>query len=131
MLQIDKMSRQPVYGQIIESIEKEVLLGYLKEGDQVSSVRDLSKELGINPNTIQKAYQELDRDGITFSTPGVGTFISPGATRKIKKKKIEYLLEIEKISGELAIAGIEENRTIEAVKQGYKRISEKGVNKND
>ena len=131
MLQIDKMSRQPVYGQIIEAIEKEIILGYLKENDQISSVRDLSKELRINPNTIQKSYQELERDGITFSSPGVGTFIAAGALAKIKNKKISYLLEIEKISGELAIAGIEENRTIEAVKQGYKRISEKGVKKND
>jgi Predicted transcriptional regulators len=131
LLQIDKMSRQPVYGQIIEAIEKEIILGYLKENDQISSVRDLSKELRINPNTIQKSYQELERDGITFSSPGVGTFIAAGALAKIKNKKISYLLEIEKISGELAIAGIEENRTIEAVKQGYKRISEKGVKKND
>lgn len=74
MFQIDIMSRIPVYEQLIRQTEKFILLGVLKEGDKLPSVRQLSAELSINPNTIQKAFTELDRRGIIFSVNGRGEF---------------------------------------------------------
>ena len=64
MFMIDPMSRQPVYEQIIRQMERFILSGMLAPGDQLPSVRSLSLELSINPNTIQKAYSELDVRGI-------------------------------------------------------------------
>ena len=61
MFQIDIMSRIPVYEQLIRQTEKFILLGVLKEGDKLPSVRQLSAELSINPNTIQKAFTEVSR----------------------------------------------------------------------
>ena len=61
MFVVDVMSRVPVYEQIIKQVEEQVLTGILKEGDKLPSVRSLSVKLSINPNTIQKAYTELDR----------------------------------------------------------------------
>ena len=61
MFQIDIMSRIPVYEQIIRQTEKFILIGVLNAGDKLPSVRQLSAELSINPNTIQKAFTELDR----------------------------------------------------------------------
>ena len=61
MYQIDVMSRTPVYEQIIRQTEEFILKGVLKPGDRMPSVRTLSVELSVNPNTIQKAIAELDR----------------------------------------------------------------------
>ena len=73
MFQIDIMSRIPVYEQLIRQTEKFILLGVLREGTKLPSVRQLSAELSINPNTIQKAFTELDRRGIIFSVKGTGS----------------------------------------------------------
>ena len=72
MFQIDALSRVPVYEQLVDQMEKLVLSGLLKAGDPMPSVRSLSLDLLINPNTIQKAYSELDRRGILMSVPGKG-----------------------------------------------------------
>ena len=76
MFQIDNMSRTPVYEQIITQVEKFILGRLLSAGDQLPSVRSLSVELSVNPNTIQKAYGELDVRGIVTTVPGRGCFVS-------------------------------------------------------
>ena len=69
MFQIDTMSRIPIYEQIVEQVEYFVLNGILKEGEQIPSVRNLSVQLSINPNTIQKAYFELDKRELSVPFP--------------------------------------------------------------
>ena len=64
MLVIDKFSRKPIYEQVIEGIERDIVTGILNEKDQLPSIRELSAMLSVNPNPIQKAFQELDRNGI-------------------------------------------------------------------
>ena len=64
---IDSMSRQPVYEQIVDQVEQMILSGLMRPGEQLPSVRSLSLELSINPNTIQKAYAELDGRGIIYT----------------------------------------------------------------
>ena len=75
MFQIDSLSRTPVYEQIITQAEQLVARQILKPGDPLPSVRTLSITLGINPNTIQKAYSELDRRELTISVAGKGCFV--------------------------------------------------------
>ena len=76
---IDSMSRQPVYEQIVDQVEQMILSGLMRPGEQLPSVRSLSLELSINPNTIQKAYAELDGRGIIYTLPGRGGFVSQNA----------------------------------------------------
>ena len=75
MFVIDVMSRVPVYEQIINQVEEQIMTGILKEGDKMPSVRSLSVKLSTNPNTIQKAYSELDRRQMIVTVPGKGSFI--------------------------------------------------------
>lgn len=75
MIEIDYKSRDPIYLQIIHSIKKNIMLGNLRENDQLPAVRQLAVDLGINPNTVQKAYRELDREEITYTVPGKGSFV--------------------------------------------------------
>ena len=66
-LQIDKFSRTPIYEQVIDGIEREILTGELKPNSPVASVRALSVQFSVNPNTLQKAYTELERRGLCYS----------------------------------------------------------------
>jgi GntR family transcriptional regulator len=66
----------PIYLQIVVLIKKRIIQGLLKPGDKIPSVRELAEEVKVNPNTISRAYQELERDKITETKRGMGTFIS-------------------------------------------------------
>lgn len=76
MFSIDLTSRIPIYEQIYDKIVSLVVSGTLKENDQLPSVRSLAKDTGVNPNTVAKAYQELERNGLIYSVPGRGSFIA-------------------------------------------------------
>lgn len=89
MFTIDNMSRIPVYEQIVQQAEVLLLSGKLKAGDAMPSVRSLAADLGVNPNTIQKAYGELDHLGMTTSVPGRGSFVREDAMDQL----IAYLNE--------------------------------------
>lgn len=76
MFSIDSRVRIPIYEQLYKRVLELVVKGILKEDEQLPAVRVLAKEIGINPNTVQKAYQELERDGIIFSQPGKGSYVA-------------------------------------------------------
>ena len=122
MLVIDKFSRKPIYEQVIEGIERDIVMGILREREQLPSIRELSTLLGVNPNTIQKAFQELDRNGIIVSGQGRGCFVADQASIKIKEKLSVKITEIESIAAELARAGIEEEKLISAIRRAYADI---------
>ena len=76
MFSIDLTSRVPIYEQIYNKIIELAVSGTLKENEQLPSVRNLAKDTGVNPNTVAKAYQELERKGVVYSVLGRGSFIS-------------------------------------------------------
>ena len=76
MFSIDLTSRIPIYEQIHDNIISLIVKGTLSENDQLPSVRALAKNTGVNPNTVAKAYLELERNGIIYSVPGRGSFIA-------------------------------------------------------
>lgn len=109
MFLIDPMSRCPVYEQIIGQVERFVLSGVLKAGDQIPSVRSLSVTLSVNPNTIQKAYVDLDRRGILQTVPGKGCFVSPDAYRRLSEDKQRTgLARFDELVHELSLTGVAE-----------------------
>ena len=66
----------PPYLQLVQQVRQAVLLGYLKDGDQLPMIREAVEQLAINPNTVSKAYQQLDKEGLVAAQPGVGTFVT-------------------------------------------------------
>lgn len=124
MLVIDKFSRKPIYEQIVEGIERDIVMGILREREQLPSIRELSSILGVNPNTIQKAFGELDRNGIIVSGQGRGCFVADNAAEKIKEKLSARITEIESIAVELARAGIEEETLLDAVRRAYQNTKQ-------
>ena len=106
MFQIDALSRKPVYEQLVEQTERFVLSGTLKPGDQLPSVRNLSVQLSINPNTIQKAYVELERRGLTVSVAGKGCFIRSRVDDAVRRYQEKKLAELEDLLKELKTSGL-------------------------
>lgn len=120
MFRIDPLSRQPVYEQLIDQLEKLVLTGLLPAETQLPSVRSLSLELKINPNTIQKAYSELDTRGIIYSVPGIGCFISPQAVDLLKTHARQKLTPFCTLAAELALGGVKQEELVACIEKIYK-----------
>lgn len=79
MFNIDSTSRTPIYEQLKVQITKLAVLGIINPNEQLPSVRNLAKQLSVNPNTVSKAYQSLEVEGIIYSVPGKGSFVSENA----------------------------------------------------
>ncbi|NLZ39476.1 MAG: GntR family transcriptional regulator [Firmicutes bacterium] len=80
-------SNLPIYTQIINLLKTQIAAGKLSGGDKLPSVRELAKELKVNPNTIQRSYQELEREGLVFTQRGMGTFVTQEQTKMQALKK--------------------------------------------
>ena len=119
MFRIDPLSRTPIYEQIIEQLEDLVLSGAISPNDPIPSVRSLSLQLKTNPNTIQKAYSELDSRGIISSVPGKGCFVCANAKNILSKRALRHIEEISELCKKLKLAGIGEEEIISAVKQAF------------
>ncbi len=117
MFWIDIRSQTPIYEQIKQRVIELISLEILHPGDSLPSVRSLARELGINPNTVQKAYQELESENIACSITGRGSFISaePNMRNLLKDRK---LLAVEKalLDGKkFGVTRPEINRVVETV----------------
>ena len=119
MYQINPMSREPVYEQIINQTEKFILTGVLSAGDKMPSVRNLSVELSVNPNTIQKSFSELDRRGLIFSVPGRGSFVSEKAREALEASQRNNIPEIRRKITELKLAGVDKEEILKIVDEIY------------
>ena len=90
MISLDYQSRTPIYEQIVNEIERYIALGILKPNEKLLPIRELATELGINPNTVKKAYEELENKGAIVSISTKGTFVASNTDmvleRKIKDK---------------------------------------------
>src|SRR5215212_1951988 len=75
-LHLDATSGLAPYLQLVRQVRHALRLGLLREGDQLPTVKEVVAELAINPNTVLKAYRELERDGLVAARPGVGTFVT-------------------------------------------------------
>ena len=123
MLTIDKMSRKPIYEQLVEGLEREIVTGLLPPQAQLPSIRELSAVLGVNPNTVQKALGELDGLGIIISAPGRGLFVAEDAAEKIRARMTSKIMEIRELSSALAKAGVDEETVLLAVREAYRANS--------
>jgi GntR family transcriptional regulator len=94
--QIDPTNRLPIYRQLTKQIREAVARGKLRAEERLPSVRDLSRELVVNPNTVARVYTELERDGVLNTRPGLGVFVArPRAelTRKVRKERLFQLAD--------------------------------------
>lgn len=115
MIHLDYQSRMPIYEQIISEIERYVALGILKPGDQLMSIREMATTLGINPNTVKKAYAELENKGVILTISTKGTFIADNIKQIVNHKVDEKIDEIKKIVDDLVKLGITKEEIIKRI----------------
>jgi len=116
---IDYKSRTPIYEQIIENVKTLIVSGVLERDQQLPSVRQLAQELAINPNTIQRAYQELEREGIIYSLKGRGSFVGSSLGELRTVQQAELLTQLEAVSRELKQLEVSKEQILAVVAQVY------------
>lgn len=107
MIYLDYQDRRPIYEQIVEKFRNLILKGILPPDSKMPSVRQLAVELAINPNTIQRAYMELEQEGLIYPVKGRGNFVADAG--KIKEQSFHsYYEELKKLVEKGASLGITE-----------------------
>lgn len=126
MIQIDPRSRVAIYEQIIRRVEELVTCGILQKDEQLPSVRTLAGTLGINPNTIQKAYAILEQDGVIYSRQGRGSFIALDAHEMQEKRSPDMFSELDRVVDDLIRMSVGQAAVILRVQLRYQHAVEGG-----
>jgi GntR family transcriptional regulator len=119
MIIIDYKDRRPIYEQVEERFQDLILKGGLKPQEQLPSVRNLAIELSINPNTIQRAYMELERKGFIYTVKGRGSFISD-TEHLLDVKKNELIEDLHLFLKEAKELGIGKEQIVYKIEEVYK-----------
>ncbi len=108
---------EPIYLQIVELIKKSITSGELQPGEKLPSVREMSSVIGVNPNTLQRAYGELERQGITYTKRGMGSFVN-GTKMNVNQLKHEMAQTIvHKFLSDLKAAGITKKEALTLIEE--------------
>ena len=118
MININYRDPRPIYAQVRDGFQQLIISGLLPPDYKMPSVRELAGELAINPNTIQRAYRELEAEGYIFSVPGKGSFVGSVA-EAAENKKNELMDEFKKLSRELKAHGVGKEELIRALEGEY------------
>ncbi|MGH4051641.1 MAG: GntR family transcriptional regulator [Clostridium sp.] len=120
MINIDSRSSKPIYEQIIEKIKENIIKGILKPGDKLPSVRELASLITINPNTISKAYNELERMKVIEVIRGKGTFVVENFKPIMDEEKMREIKDhMKKIIIEAHYVGVDREQLIEILSEIY------------
>ena len=117
MVHLDYRDARPIYSQIIEGFQKQIREGILENGDKLPSVRELAAQLAINPNTIQRAYRELEMEGWIATVPGKGCFVCQVTTGG---DCTVLLAEFDKAVVSLLARGVTREELINRLQEGGK-----------
>ena len=110
----------PIYLQLVATLKKDIISKRILPGSKLPSVRDLALILRVNPNTIQKAYTELDRLGLITTVPGKGSFISQDALDLVSSLSREKLEDVRHLIEEVKKAGVTRKELVDLIEEIYK-----------
>ena len=119
MITVDYKDRRPIYEQLTANITELALSGELQPDEQLPSVRQLASQLGINPNTISKAYIELERRGIIYSVSGKGSFINSDLSSAAGDRRKELEQRLRECVRDLKRAGADKSRLLEIIGEEF------------
>ncbi|NLL17781.1 MAG: GntR family transcriptional regulator [Clostridia bacterium] len=126
MLNIDARSSKPIYEQIVEQVKENIMKGILQPGDRLPSVREMSTLLTINPNTVSKAYQELEREKAIETIRGKGTFVTQNYQPKKDEDKLQEVRDLlKKVVIESHYMGLGQAEIIAMLEDIYQELGER------
>ncbi len=117
MVHLDYRDARPIYAQIVDNFRKQILAGILQQGDKLPSVRELAADLSINPNTIQRAYRELEAEGWIASVTGKGSFVC-GNSHANQAEQQPLWEELDKAADRLLALGVSREEILQHFRQG-------------
>ena len=120
MVHLDYRDVRPIYTQIVDGFREQIISGILQEGDRLPSVRELASQLTINPNTIQRAYRELEMQGWIATVPGKGCFVC-GVPQLTPREQQDALAAFDKAAAALLVLGFTPEQLAERLTQGGDR----------
>jgi GntR family transcriptional regulator len=123
---LDGRSGVSPYLQVVHQVRQALRLGLLREGDQLPTVKDVVATLAINPNTVLKAYRELERDGLVAARPGVGTFVTRSLANESLAAHEPLRRDLERWLGRARAEGVDDE-SIEALFRSAFRSEQRGV----
>jgi GntR family transcriptional regulator len=127
LFHVNTSSGVPIYVQIETQVKNAIAAGALKRDQALPSVRKLAADLGINPNTVARAYQELERDGVIATIPGGGTYVAENVPRLLKSEKLRRL---QPYARQIAVEGVQLGLTDQEIMRALQEELEKlGVHK--
>ncbi|WP_461613433.1 GntR family transcriptional regulator [Clostridium sp. Marseille-QA1073] len=120
MINIDSRSNIPIYEQIVNGVKENIFKSILKPGDKLPSVREMASMITTNPNTVSKAYSELEREKIIETIRGKGTYVSLSYKPKIDEDKIKIIKEnLKKTILEAHYMGMDKEAVIDMLENIY------------
>jgi GntR family transcriptional regulator len=123
VINIDPRSSKPIYEQIVDEIKENILKNILQPGDKLPSVRELSSMITANPNTIARAYSELERQRVIETIRGRGTYVSTDYKPKADEEQMERLkTDIKRIIVQTHYMGLEKSDIIDILEEIYQEI---------
>lgn len=111
MIVLNTRDPKPIYEQITDNLRRLIASGGIAPGERLPSVRELATRLTINPNTIQRAYRQLEQEGYIVSLPGKGCFAAEGSAPRQDRLRMLWL-QLEAAAAELRLAGISQQELI-------------------
>jgi len=117
MLHLDYRDARPIYEQVQEGLRRLLVTGVIQEGEKLPSVRAMASQLAINPNTIQRAYEALEREGYLRSVPGKGSFAASGSGVDSQRRE-RLLIQFDTLTAELVFLGMTRDALAARVVQG-------------
>ena len=117
MVHLNYRDARPIYSQIVDGLRDQILAGILQSGDKLPSVRELAGQLAINPNTIQRAYRELEMQGWIATVPGKGCFVC-GVPQMTPTEQQPLLESFDKAAAALLALGVTRQELIDRLTQG-------------
>ncbi len=118
MISLNYRDSRPIYEQIEDGLRKLIVTGALGADEKLPSVRALAAQLAINPNTIQRAYNELEGEGYIYSVPGKGSFASANAGADEVRRR-ELLGKVRELLAELRYLGVSQQELADLVKEVF------------
>ena len=123
MLTLNYRDSQPIYGQIKDGLRRMIISGALEPGEKLPSIRAMAVDLAINPNTIQRAYAELEAEGFIYSVPGKGSYTARGGDASQRPaaspaRERELIRRLRELVAELRYLGLQDSEIIALMNEG-------------
>lgn len=124
MFDLDLKSRIPIYEQLMERMKELIIQGVIKPDERLPSVRSLARELAINPNTIQRAYRELEGEHYIYSLPGKGSFVNRMAGGENSERVKSLSQQFRQLAGELFYLGVTKEQLVALIEHEERRMDD-------